>query len=119
MVKPAVPQISVEALAARLRSRDSFVLLDVRENWELKRAAIKDSRLQVKPMSQLSREGLSGLPADVQARDAEVYVLCHLGARSDQVAAWLISQGWSRTFSVAGGIDAYARKIDRSVGSYE
>jgi len=69
-------------------------------------------------MSQLSREGIRGLPAGVQARDAEVYVLCHLGARSDQVTAWLVSQGWTRTFSVTGGIDAYARKVDQSVGSY-
>jgi rhodanese-related sulfurtransferase len=113
-----VPQISVEALAARLTSRDSFVVLDVRENWELKRAAIQDRRLQRKPMSQLSREGIAGLPADAQARDAEVYVLCHLGARSNQVTAWLVSQGWSRTFSVSGGIDAYARQVDPSVGSY-
>jgi rhodanese-related sulfurtransferase len=118
MVKSAVPQITVEALAARLASRDPFILLDVRENWELQRAAIKDARLRVRPMSQLSREGVPGLPIDVQARDAEVYVLCHLGARSDQVTAWLVSQGWTRTFSVTGGIDAYARKIDRSVGSY-
>jgi rhodanese-related sulfurtransferase len=118
LVKSAVPQISVETLATRLTSGDSFVLLDVRENWELRRAAIKDSRLQVKPMSQLSREGIRGLPVDVQARDAEVYVLCHLGARSDQVTAWLVSQGWTRTFSVTGGIDAYARKVDGSVGSY-
>jgi rhodanese-related sulfurtransferase len=113
-----VPQISVEALAARLTSSDPFTVLDVRENWEVKRAAIQDPRLKVKPMSQLSREGVAGLPAGAQAHNAEVYVLCHLGARSDQVTAWLISQGWTRTFSVAGGIDAYARKIDRSVGSY-
>jgi rhodanese-related sulfurtransferase len=118
MHRREVPQITVEALAARLTSRDSFVLLDVRENWEVKRAAIRDSRLQVKPMSQLSREGLAGLPVGAQARDAEVYVLCHLGARSDQVTGWLVSQGWTRTFSVTGGIDAYARTIDRSVGSY-
>ena len=113
-----VPQISVDALAARLHSQDPFVLLDVRENWELQRAAIKDPRLQRKPMSQLSREGLAGLPAGAQSRDAEIYVLCHLGPRSDQVTGWLVSQGWSRAFSVSGGIDAYARKIDPSVGSY-
>jgi rhodanese-related sulfurtransferase len=113
-----VPQVSVEALAARLKSDEPFVLLDVRENWEVKRAAIHDHRLQVAPMSRLSREGTAGLPPIAQAHDAEVYVLCHLGARSEQVTGWLVSQGWTRTFSVTGGIDAYARKIDRSVGSY-
>jgi rhodanese-related sulfurtransferase len=118
MHNPEVPQISVEALAARLKSESPFVLLDVRENWEVKRAAIRDRRLQVTPMSRLSREGTAGLPPVARAQEAEVYVLCHLGARSDQVAGWLVSQGWTRTFSVTGGIDAYARKVDRSVGSY-
>jgi rhodanese-related sulfurtransferase len=113
-----VPQISVEALAARLKSDEPFVLLDVRESWEVQRAAIRDRRLRVAPMSRLSRQGTGGLPPNAQRRDAEVYVLCHLGARSDQVTGWLVSQGWTRTFSVTGGIDAYARKIDQSVGSY-
>jgi LmbE family N-acetylglucosaminyl deacetylase len=50
-----VPQVSVEALAARLKSDEPFVLLDVRENWEVKRAAIHDHRLQVAPMSRLPK----------------------------------------------------------------
>lgn len=113
-----IPEISVEQLAKKIKSPDSFVLFDVREPWELSWARIVDERLTVGPMSDLAREGLDALPAPVRDKDAEVFVLCHHGIRSADVAAWLASEGWSRVFSVAGGIAEYARKIDPSVGTY-
>jgi rhodanese-related sulfurtransferase len=112
------PEITVKDLAARLESEDAFVLLDVREPWEVESARIQDPRLLVVPMSSLGTMGLSTLPAAAQSKDAEMMVLCHHGSRSLQVASWLASQGWTRVFSVAGGIDAYASQIDPSVGSY-
>lgn len=112
------PEITVRDLAARLQSADVFVLLDVREPWELGSARIQDPRLNVVPMSSLGRSGQDALPAAAQSKDAELIVLCHHGSRSLQVASWLASQGWTRVFSVAGGIDAYASQIDPSVGSY-
>ena len=63
-------------------------------------------------MSVLAEKGLHGLPDAAQARDAEVLVLCHHGIRSAQVAGWLSAKGWTRTFSVSGGIDEYARRVD-------
>jgi rhodanese-related sulfurtransferase len=112
------PQISVEELARRLTSSDPFVLLDVRETWELQRAAIQDARLEVRPLSELARDGVQGLPLAAQSPDAEIYVLCHHGVRSADVSSWLLSLGWTRTFSVSGGIDAYSSRIDSSVGRY-
>jgi rhodanese-related sulfurtransferase len=111
-------EVSVEEFDQRLKSGDALVILDVREEWELKRAALDDSRLEVRPLSRLSKEGVAGLPEAARSPAAEIYVLCHYGARSADVAAWLMSQGWNRTFSVAGGMDAYARRIDASVGRY-
>ena len=112
------PEISVKDLAARLRTEDAFVLLDVREPWELESARIQDARLLAVPMSSLGRSGPGGLPDAAQSKDAELIVLCHHGSRSLQVASWLASKGWTRVFSVAGGIDAFASQIDPSVGSY-
>jgi rhodanese-related sulfurtransferase len=112
------PQISVEELARRLKSNDAFVLLDVRETWELQRAAIQDARLEVRPLSELAKAGVQGLPLAAQSPDAEIYVLCHQGVRSADVTSWLVSLGWTRTFSVSGGIEAYSTRIDSSVGSY-
>ena len=113
-----IPEITVEDLAAKLKSPDQFILLDVREPWELALAKISDPRLLASPMSDLSRRGLDALPAAARAENAQLYVLCHHGVRSGNVTGWLASQGWTNVFSVAGGIDAYAQRIDKSVGMY-
>lgn len=113
-----VPEITVTDLSEKLQSDDKFILLDVREPNELDYVKLTDSRLEVTPMSQLARQGTKALPESAQAQDATIYVLCHHGSRSAQVTAWLAQQGWKNVFSVRGGIDEYARKIDRSIGFY-
>ncbi|MCL4528895.1 MAG: rhodanese-like domain-containing protein [Chloroflexi bacterium] len=113
-----IPEITVEELSKRLKSQDQFVLLDVRELSELEYAQITDARLEVAPMSRLGREGINMLSESAKSQTATLYVLCHSGVRSAQVTGWLASRGWKNVFSVAGGIDEYARKIDRSVGMY-
>ncbi|MFZ5878180.1 MAG: rhodanese-like domain-containing protein [Chloroflexota bacterium] len=112
------PEITVKDLALKLQSQDEFVLLDVREAYELEAASLSDRRLVTAPMSRLSREGISGLPPAALDRQAVIYVLCHHGVRSAQVTNWLSAQGWKNVFSVRGGIDAYAAKVDRAVGFY-
>ncbi len=113
-----VPEITVQQLAEKLRSREGFILLDVREPWELQRARIVDDRLLLQPLSELSHGGLNALLPPVREKDAVIYVLCHHGTRSAQVTGWLAARGWTRVFSVAGGIDEYARTVDASVGLY-
>ena len=115
---PMIPEISVQQLAEKLRSTDGFILLDVREPWEIALARIIDDRLIVQPMSQFARAGLAALPQAVQRKDAEIYVICHQGIRSADVTGWLAAQGWTNVFSVSGGIDEYARTVDPSVGQY-
>ena len=112
------PEITVQQLAEKLKSPDGFILLDVREPWELRMAKISDGRLVEQPMSELARRGLDALAEPVQQQDAEIYVLCHHGVRSANVTDWLASQGWTNVFSVAGGIDEYAEQVDPSVGKY-
>ena len=113
-----IPEINVNELSEKLKSDDEFVLLDVRELNELEFAKLTDRRLEVTPMSQLAREGTKALSDAAKSQEATIYVLCHHGNRSGQVAAWLERQGWKNVFSVRGGIDEYARKIDGSVGFY-
>jgi rhodanese-related sulfurtransferase len=113
-----IPEITVNELSQKLKSDDKFILLDVRELTELDYAKLTDSRLEVTPMSQLAREGPKVLSEAAKSQDATIYVLCHHGNRSGQVTAWLAQQGWKNVFSVQGGIDEYARKIDNSVGFY-
>jgi len=112
------PEITVTDLATKLKSDEKFVLLDVRELVELERAKITDDRLEVLPMSRLAQEGISALPQSVQSQEIPVYVICHHGSRSAQVTGWLAGQGYKNVVNVSGGIDAYARQVDRSVGLY-
>jgi rhodanese-related sulfurtransferase len=113
-----IPEITVNELSQKLNSEEKFILLDVRELTELDYAKLTDSRLEVTPMSRLAREGTQALSESAKSQDATIYVLCHHGNRSGQVTAWLAQQGWQNVFSVRGGIDEYARKIDNSVGFY-
>ena len=113
-----IPEITVNELSQKLKSDEKFILLDVRELSELEYAKLTDSRLEVTPMSQLAREGTKALSESASSQDATLYVLCHHGNRSGQVTAWFAQQGWKNVFSVQGGIDEYARKIDSSVGFY-
>lgn len=113
-----IPEITIDQLSEKLKSQDQFILLDVREPMELDFAKITDSRLEVTPMSRLANEGLNALSESAKDQDAVIYVLCHHGNRSGRVTAWLAQQGWKNVFSVRGGIDEYARRIDNSVGFY-
>ena len=113
-----IPEITVNELSQKLNSEEKFILLDVRELTELDYSKLTDSRLEVTPMSRLAREGTQALSESAKSQDATIYVLCHHGNRSGQVTAWLAQQGWQNVFSVRGGIDEYARKIDNSVGFY-
>jgi rhodanese-related sulfurtransferase len=113
-----IPELDVYELARKLKSGEAFVLLDVREAWELDCALIDDSRLKVAPMSRLSQLGVEALPREVRQKDVEILVLCHHGVRSANVTEWLRSQGWKNAFSVRGGIAEYARLVDGTVGRY-
>jgi len=113
-----IPEITVTQLSEKLKSEQDFILLDVRELTELDAARITDRRLEVAPMSRLAREGTNALSESAQSKDSTVYVMCHHGNRSAQVTAWLAHQGWKNVFNVRGGIDEYARRVDRSVGMY-
>jgi len=112
------PEITVTDLAAKLKSEEQFVLLDVREPVELGYAKIEDERLEVAPISVLAEQGPDALPESAKPQDATIYVICHHGNRSMQVTAWLVGQGWKNIFNVRGGIDEYARRVDSSVGFY-
>jgi len=113
-----IPEIDVHELARKLRTDESFVLLDVREAWELNYALIDDSRLKVAPMSRLSQLGVGALPDEVQKKDVEILVMCHHGVRSANVTEWLLAQGWTNVYSVMGGIADYSQKIDATIGRY-
>jgi len=88
----------------------SAVLLDVREPWEYDVCRIEGSRLV--PLAQLpSRVGELD-------RARPVVVICHHGVRSLRAAAYLEHCGFADVVNLSGGIDAWARTVDRGMAVY-
>jgi rhodanese-related sulfurtransferase len=115
----SVPTIAADELGKKLASSSGFVLLDVREAWELRYARIDDQRLVHVPMSALARDRDKVLPPEIiSSREVEVVVMCHHGIRSADVTRWMLSQGWTNVSSLQGGIAAYYNDVDKSVGWY-
>lgn len=102
--------ISVEELAQWRASGRNFVLLDVREPYELARAELPGALHM--PLHDIPRR-ISELRNDV-----DIAVLCHHGHRSDGVATFLRMQGFERAHNVEGGIDAYAQRVDPAIPRY-
>ncbi len=119
MMNPfGIPEIEVDELAERLARGDDFLLVDVREQPELQLANLGAGVIHL-PLSDLADHHLAAIPAVLtNARERDLVIFCHHGIRSAQVCAYLKGNGWSRVFNLAGGIDAYARRIDPAVGFY-
>ncbi|MCL4263671.1 MAG: hypothetical protein KJ069_10670 [Anaerolineae bacterium] len=113
-----VPGISPQELAQKRASGDTFILLDVREPYELTYAHLGDG-VTLLPLSDLARRQLEALPPEIaDNKEADIVVLCHHGNRSAQVTAWLHHNGWTNAVNADGGIEAYAVAVDPAVGRY-
>ena len=90
-------------------ARPAPLLLDVREPWEYQICRIEGSQLV--PMRELAQNW--------QALDLDgpVVCICHHGARSAQVAAFLARQG-KDAYNLSGGVDAWARQVDSAMATY-
>lgn len=103
-------EISVEQLAQWRASGKNFVLLDVREPFELDAASLPQT-LHI-PMRQIPQR------LNEIGRAVPIAVLCHHGGRSARVAQFLAMQGFADVYNVTGGIDAYAKRVDTSIPRY-
>jgi rhodanese-related sulfurtransferase len=105
-------QLSPQQLANWLadRSRARPVLLDVREPWEFQICRIRDSVHM--PMDKVPER------KDELDPEADTVVVCHHGARSFQVGALLEAAGFSKVFNLAGGVDGWAKQVERGMPQY-
>jgi rhodanese-related sulfurtransferase len=104
-------EISASEVSAMLKRGDKFTLLDVREPVELEKANITGSTNI--PMGDVPMRAHQELDPD-----HHIVVLCHHGVRSLTVTNWLRQQGFSRSQSVRGGIDGWARTVDPKIPLY-
>lgn len=105
-------QMTAPELAAWLAdpARERPLLLDVRENWEFETCKIEGS----------TQIAMNTIPARIEELDdeAEIVCICHHGARSMQVAAFLERNGFTRVTNLSGGIHAWALQVDSTMPRY-
>ena len=108
-VSNGVPEISVEELKRRLDAKDDFVLLDVREPHEYQICNLNGVLIP-----------LNDLPRRVHELDPskEMVVHCRSGARSARAVGFLQHAGFAKVSNLAGGILAWADRIDPKVPKY-
>jgi len=107
----AGPEISAEELRRELQTKgQSLVLVDVREPHEWEIAHIEGAILI--PLSQLP-ERLSELDGH-----AEIVTHCHHGVRSMKALEILKGAGFGKVRSLAGGIDAWAERVEPGMARY-
>ena len=90
------------------------VVLDVREAWEIQTACVTAQGFELVTIP------MHLIPPRLQEldRDQPIAVLCHHGARSMQVASFLVQQGFEHVANIAGGIHAWSSQVDASVSTY-
>jgi rhodanese-related sulfurtransferase len=109
--------LPVDELAGLAAATPGLVLLDVREPWEVALARIElpataGAEHRAVPMQQI--------PARLAEFDPTqpIVCICHHGARSAQVVAFLQRQGFEAAYNLTGGIDAWSLRVDPSVPRY-
>ena len=115
MLTQVLPAQFRQWLATHAANGITPVVLDVREPWEVAQASIKPGEgfeLRCIPMHEI--------PARLQELDPDhpVACLCHHGARSMSVAAFLVNNGFEDVNNITGGIDAWSLSADPSVPRY-
>lgn len=103
-------EITPQELKTRLDGTDRPVLVDVREGWETKLCRL-DNALHI-PIEEFE------LRAEELNQGDEIVVYCHHGVRSAAVADYLRRLGFQRVRNLAGGLDAWASTVDRTMRRY-
>jgi adenylyltransferase/sulfurtransferase len=104
-----VPEIEVEELKRKLDASEDVFLLDVRERHEV---AICGLGGHLVPLGELAKR------AHELDSSRDIVVYCHLGVRSAKAAAFLRQAGFRKVRSLAGGVRAWADRIDGSMPKY-
>jgi adenylyltransferase/sulfurtransferase len=105
-----VAEITVEELRSKLSSGEKITLIDVREQFEWDIARIPGAKL-------IPLGDLHSRMSELDSAET-IYLQCKSGVRSATAARELQKAGFSKLFNVAGGILAWADRIDSSMPKY-
>jgi len=108
-VSSGIPEISVEELKRRLDAKEDLFILDVREPNEYNICNLNGVLIP-----------LNELPRRVHELDPnkEMVVHCKMGGRSARAVGFLQQAGFTKVKNLAGGILAWADRIDPKVPKY-
>ena len=104
-------EITPEKLKKKLDAKEKIVVLDVREPWEIQTAHVANTKDI--PMGDIPKRAHQELDPE-----EHIVVMCHHGVRSANVTAWLQQQGFEKVQSLQGGIDRWAKEIDKKIPTY-
>ena len=113
------PQVAaLQAEAAADPNRIQPLLLDVREPWEFETAHIEGATLV--PMSSIGSRiaEVEALQETPEGASRPIICICHHGARSMQVAAFLEKHGLQNVINMTGGIHAWSQQVDAGIPTY-
>jgi rhodanese-related sulfurtransferase len=103
-------EITPQELKQRLDTGSSPVLVDVRQDWEMKLCRLPNAvHIPIEEI-ELRVEELN--PND------EIVVYCHQGVRSAAVAEYLRQLGFANVRNLMGGLDYWARAVDPGMRRY-
>jgi sulfur-carrier protein adenylyltransferase/sulfurtransferase len=108
-VETGIPEIQVEELKRRLDAGDHLFVLDVREPHEYQICNIGGHLIP-----------LGDLPKRVNELDSsrEIVAHCRSGVRSGKAVAFLQQAGFKKVHNLAGGILAWADRVDPKMPKY-
>ena len=106
---PPVGELSALELKQRLELSGDLLLFDVRPPSERERARIAQARV-------LDDEAIAHIRS--LPKDSELVFHCHGGERSRTAAEHFRLQGYTRVYSLRGGINAWSEQVDPGVPRY-
>lgn len=104
-------ELSAEDLRDRRENGESLTVLDIREPREREVAKLPDD-LWI-PMGEIGKR-----TDELTNCDRPIVVYCHHGMRSLKVTKLLREEGLEDVYSLAGGIDYWAREINPEISRY-
>ena len=109
-VEDGIPQMPVQELKRKLDAGEDVFVLDVREPHEYQ---IVNLGAKLIPLGEVALRSV-----ELGDKDREIVVHCKSGARSQKAAVALKNAGFTHVENLAGGILAWADKVDPTMPKY-
>lgn len=107
-------EITVQELKQKIDNDEGVFLLDVREPFEQYQSKIEYKNTQLIPVGELDNR----LDEIEDQKEQEVICMCRSGSRSAEACKLLEKRGFTDVKNLKGGINEWARNIDKSLPVY-